>query len=105
MMTSLLTFFLITSAFFFLPNADPYSTQEMFIQYSAIAALGLSFIIEPVRKISNLWFGILFLYAFANTIIGSFNPTSRMALINVFLGVYLIKFLAERIDFNFRKIG
>lgn len=98
----LLRIFLVCSAVFYLPSVMPNIPGELFIQYSAILCLGISFFIKRERDIQNKWLGGLFIYLFINTILSHFNPVNRMALVNLFLGIFLLKFIAERIKFSMR---
>lgn len=99
-------FFLVVSSFFWIPGMLPYPPQEMFLQYSAFVAFGLSFILPAKRVIDPKWLGIFFIYLCAQTILFNFTSTSRMALVNVFLGMFLLRFFAERIDsHDFKGIG
>lgn len=100
-----LKIYLIGSMLFYWPGMMAYEPQEMFIQYSAMVFFALSFFVPAKRRISNVFLGLFLMYSMINTFALSFNPPSRLVLMNIFLGLLTLKILAERIDFNFRKIG
>src|SRR3990167_2077605 len=97
--------FLIGCFVYFIPGQQFYAPQEMFFQYGTLALVALCWIIPRKREVSNLYFGIILIYALANTVLMHFVPETRMKLLNLFFGAILIKELAERIDLNFKTIG
>lgn len=100
-----LKIFLLGTLVFFVPNQFQYIPQEKFFQMGAIGLFGLSFIVPARRMINNLYLGVLFTYVILNTLIVHYVDFSIGKMFNIFLGVVVIKTLAERVDLNFKKIG
>jgi len=97
--------FLIGCSVFFIPGEQFYGAQEMFFQYGVISFLALTWALPRKREVTNKWFGVVIAYAVLNTVIFHFNPEARIKLLNLFLGAFFIKEMAERIDLNFKTMG
>ena len=97
--------FLIGTMAFFWPGMMAYKPQELFFQYSAFALLGISFMVPIKREVQNKTLSLLFFFMMAHTLLFHFEPSARMTLVNVFLGVLVIKIVAERVSLNLKKIG
>ena len=100
-----LRIFLLGTLIFYVPNELAYAPQEKFFQLGAMGFFGLSLIVPSRRSINNQYLGILFLYAMLNTLILHYVDFSLGKMFNCFLGVVVIKTIAERVDLNFKKIG
>lgn len=102
---TLVRVFLIGSFVFYMTNVRGNEPYEMYIQYSALFFVALSFIYQPVRFLKMKWLGILALYALLHTILFKFEPVTRKAILNAFLGLIILKTVAERTDCNAKEYG
>lgn len=102
---SYLFFFLIGCATFYLPGQQSYGPQEQFFQYGVMGMLGIGYFVPRRREVENVFIGVILIYALLQTLFFHFQPTNVKILANLFLGLFLIRELAERIDIDFKKVG
>ena len=100
-----LRFMLIGSAVFFLPNQMSYGPQMMVLHYSAFAMIGLSLFVPPRRQVNNVFLALILFYGMVHTLLFGYHEYMRDALMNLFVGIVLIKVIAERVDLNRKKLG
>lgn len=100
-----LKFFLIGCAVFYVPGQMAYVPQELFFKYGVMGMLGVCYFVPRKREISNFFLGAILIYAVLQTSVFKFYDGSAGILLNVFLGMFLIRELAERIDLDFKAIG
>lgn len=102
---TLIRVFLIGSFMFYMTNVRGNEPYEMYIQYSALFFIALSFIYQPIRAVRMKWLGFLALYALCHTVMFKFEPVTRKALLNAFLGLVMLKTFAERTDCSAKEYG
>ena len=90
---------------FFWPNMMAYKPQELFVQYGAFIFFGISLFVPAKRQVSNYLMALLFAYCLFQTLLNNFDPTSRMTLVNIFLGLVTVKIIAERVTLDFKQLG
>lgn len=100
-----LKFFLIGCTTFYIPGLHFYAPQEMFFQYGVMGFLAVCLFVPRTRPFTNFYLALILAYVILNTVLFHFTPNSRLKLLNFFLGVALIKELAERVDLDFKAIG
>lgn len=100
-----LKIFLVMSAILYWPGIMAYKPQEIFIQYSAVCFFGLSLFVPRRRTTSNVFLAIILFYALFHTLLLHFEDRSRLQMMNMFLGVVIIKVIAERIKLDVSSIG
>lgn len=99
-----LVFFVIGCMTFYVPGQQFYGPQEAFFQFGAMMFLGLSYFVPDKRKITNLFLGLIFVYAVLNTVFMHSSPINKTILLNLFFAFFFIHEVARK-EINFKLMG
>lgn len=100
-----LKIFLVESMVFYVPNEMAYKPQETLVQFSAIAFTIMGMASQCKRKIVNPYLCLFGLYLMLNMLLGHYNSSSVYIFTNIFLGLLLIKIIAEHVELDFKSLG
>jgi O-antigen ligase len=84
---------------------ESYAPQEMFIQYSSFLFFALSLAYPAKHIINSKSLAVAFGLMLGTTLLMHFQAPAQKTLINCFLGLFIVKTVAERFEFDFKSIG